>query len=88
MRPGTSWARHSVTELIAAWYRDGFSRFKPLTAALAGYEEQRNAGAMNDYRENLNMAQFKPPRPEVLAIRAGVRGDQEDTTTSSWLSKA
>jgi hypothetical protein len=47
--------------------------------SLADYERDRNAAAMPLYRENIHFAQFKPVPENVLALRAAVRGNQEQT---------
>ena len=47
--------------------------------ALADYERDRNAAAMPLYRENIHFAQFKPVPENLVALRAAVRGNQEQT---------
>ncbi len=66
-------------ELLASAVEEGLSGSKPLEDLLAGYERDRNSAGLSDYRENIAMAQFQPIPRDVLAIRAAVRGDQEDT---------
>jgi 2-polyprenyl-6-methoxyphenol hydroxylase-like FAD-dependent oxidoreductase len=66
-------------ELLASALDEGLSGRQSLLDALAGYEQQRNSASMQIYRENLYLAQFKPVPAEMLAIRAAVRGDQEET---------
>lgn len=68
-------------ELLVSAIDDGLSGRQPLSDSLAGYEQQRNAASMQLYRENLNLAQFKPVPEDILAIRAAVRGDQEATNS-------
>jgi flavin-dependent dehydrogenase len=66
-------------DLLASAIDDGFSGRQPLPVALAGYEQKRNAAALPLYRENLHLAQFRPPAKDMLAIRAAIRGNQEET---------
>jgi flavin-dependent dehydrogenase len=66
-------------ELLAAAVHEGLSGVRPMEDALADYERDRNASAMNDYRENLQMARFEPPPPEAFGLRAALRGNQQDT---------
>jgi 2-polyprenyl-6-methoxyphenol hydroxylase-like FAD-dependent oxidoreductase len=66
-------------ELLASAIDEGLSGRRELMEALQNYEEERNASAMADYAENLNMARFRPFPAEVLAIRAAIRGNQDDT---------
>jgi flavin-dependent dehydrogenase len=66
-------------DLLASAIDDGFSGRQPLPDALAGYEQKRNSEAMPLYHENLRLAQFKPLPEDLLAIRAAVRGNQEET---------
>jgi hypothetical protein len=66
-------------ELLASAIEEGFSDTRPLDDALSNYERQRNEASMSEYRENIHMAQFKPLPPDLVAIRAGIRGNQEDT---------
>jgi flavin-dependent dehydrogenase len=68
-------------ELLAFAIEEGLSGSQPLLDALAAYERQRNVTSMDLYRENLNGAQFKPVPEKLLAIRAAVRGNQEDTNS-------
>jgi flavin-dependent dehydrogenase len=66
-------------EILASAVYDGLSGNERLEHRLSAYEEQRNAATLKDFRENLHMAQFRPPPHEVLATRAAVRGSEEDT---------
>ncbi len=58
----------------------GLSTGCPMDEALADYEKQRNKASAADYEENLAMARFSLPSPELLAIRAAVRDKPEDAT--------
>jgi len=66
-------------ELLASAIDEGLSGRKRLLDALAGYEQQRNAAGMQLYHQNAYQAQFKPVPEELLAIRAAIRGNQEET---------
>jgi flavin-dependent dehydrogenase len=66
-------------DLLACAIDDGLSGRLPLPAALGGYEEHRNTATMQLYRENADQAQFKPVPEDVVAIRAAIREDQEET---------
>jgi flavin-dependent dehydrogenase len=66
-------------ELLAGALEAGLSGRRPVEAALADYETQRNDATMPDYRENLMAAQLNPLPPEHYALRAALRGSQEDT---------
>jgi hypothetical protein len=66
-------------ELLASEIGEGLSGKKSLDDAMASYENQRNAAAMELYRQNAELARFNPVPEEELAIRAAVRGDQEET---------
>jgi flavin-dependent dehydrogenase len=66
-------------DLLASAIDEGLSGRRRLSDALAGYEQQRNAASMQLYQENLSLAQFKPIPQDLLAIRAAIRGDQEET---------
>ena len=66
-------------ELLASAIDEGLSGRKPLPDALAGYEQQRNMESMQLYRQNAQFAQFGPVPEEELAIRAAIRGNQEET---------
>jgi len=66
-------------DLLASAIDEGLSGREPLADALARYEQQRNAASMQLYQENLYQAQFNPVPEDVLAIRAAVRGNQEET---------
>jgi 2-polyprenyl-6-methoxyphenol hydroxylase-like FAD-dependent oxidoreductase len=66
-------------ELLASAIHAGLSGAQPLTESLAAYEANRNAESMPLYRENLYMAQFQPMPQDLLALRAALRGNQEQT---------
>ena len=66
-------------ELLASAIDLGLSARQALLGALAGYEKQRNAAGMQFYHRNAYQAQFKPVPEELLAIRAAIRGNQEET---------
>ena len=66
-------------ELLASAIDEGLSGRQRLLDALAGYEQQRNAAGMQLYHRNAYQAQFKPVPEELLAIRAAIRGNQEET---------
>jgi len=66
-------------DLLAAALHEGLSGQAPLDAALAGYERRRNEATLDLYRQNLARAQFRPLPPELLQMRAALRGDTEAT---------
>jgi len=66
-------------ELLASAIDEGLSGSQPLLDALADYERRRNLAAMELHQENLDRAQFKPVPEDLLAIRAAIRGNQEET---------
>jgi flavin-dependent dehydrogenase len=66
-------------QLLASAIEEGLSGRRALPEALAGYERQRNMEAMQLYRQNTRLAQFGPVPGEELAIRAAIRGNQEET---------
>jgi flavin-dependent dehydrogenase len=66
-------------ELLASAIQNGLSGRQLLLDALAAYERQRNAAAMQLYHDNIRWAQFQPVPERLLAIRAAVRGNQEET---------
>jgi flavin-dependent dehydrogenase len=66
-------------DLLACAIDEGLSGRQHLPVALGGYEEHRNAASMQLYRENAYQAQFKPVPEDLLAIRAAIREDQEET---------
>jgi flavin-dependent dehydrogenase len=66
-------------ELLSDAIEDGLSGRRPQQAALAKYERRRNEATLPDYRENLALAQFRPLPTEHYALRAALRGNQDDT---------
>jgi flavin-dependent dehydrogenase len=66
-------------ELLASAIENGLSGRQLPQDALAEYERQRNAAGMELYHENIHWAQFKAVPEQLLAIRAAVRGNQEET---------
>jgi len=66
-------------ELLASAIDEGHSGKQSLNDAMASYEQQRNAAAMQLYRQNAELARFNPVSEDVLAIRAALRGNQEET---------
>ncbi len=67
-------------ELLADAIADGFDGRQPIDSALFDYERRRNEASAADFNENIALARFTPPRPEVLAIRAAVRERPNDAT--------
>jgi flavin-dependent dehydrogenase len=67
-------------ELLANAIEDGLGARRPIDQALADYERRRNEASATDFDENVTLARFTPPRPEVLAIRAAVRERPEKAT--------
>ena len=67
-------------ELLAEALDDALAARRPLAEALAGYQRARDEATLPAFRENLAAARFTPPSPEVLRIRAAIRGDEEATT--------
>ncbi|MCB9147487.1 MAG: FAD-dependent monooxygenase [Caldilineaceae bacterium] len=57
----------------------GLSAGGDLEAALAGYEAQRNAASMEQFRQNLHLAQFKPMPAEAMLLRQKLRDRPADT---------
>ena len=66
-------------ELLADALHEGLSGRRPIEAALADYEAQRDEATLPGYRENLMAAQLKPLPAEQYALRAALRANQEDT---------
>ena len=56
---------------------EGFSGRRPLERALGDFERRRNDASREDFAENLRFARFEPIPPELLALRAAIRGNQE-----------
>lgn len=66
-------------ELLVDAIDAGLSGRRPIEEAMAGYERARNESARADYRLNLELARFTPLPPDLMRIRAAIRGDQEAT---------
>jgi 2-polyprenyl-6-methoxyphenol hydroxylase-like FAD-dependent oxidoreductase len=64
-------------DLLATAINLGLSGETPLQTAFADYEQQRNSAGMPSYHENLRFARFSPVHPEVLNLRAAIRGNAE-----------
>jgi 2-polyprenyl-6-methoxyphenol hydroxylase-like FAD-dependent oxidoreductase len=58
---------------------DGLSGRRSVDTAMAEYERRRNEATIADYKQNLELAQFKPIPAEVSQLRLALRGNQEDT---------
>ncbi len=66
-------------ELLAEALDEGLSGRRPLAAALADYERQRDEATLPEYRQNLHLAQFQPLPTELAQLRRALRGDQDAT---------
>jgi flavin-dependent dehydrogenase len=66
-------------ELLAEAIDAGFSGRQRLHEALAAYEQQRNEVALPLYEAACQGATFGPLPPDLLALRAALRGNQADT---------
>jgi flavin-dependent dehydrogenase len=66
-------------EYAADALHEGFAGERPLEEALADYERRRDEETLPWYQLNLGAARLEGPPPELAAMRAGVRGSQEDT---------
>jgi flavin-dependent dehydrogenase len=66
-------------ELLASAIDQGLSGRQRLLDALAGYEQRRNAAGIEIYRQNAYQAQLKPVPQDLLAIRAAIVGNQDET---------
>lgn len=58
---------------------NGLNGKADIATALADYEQRRNAASLEQFRQNLHMAQFKPMPPEAMALRQKLRNRAEDT---------
>jgi flavin-dependent dehydrogenase len=67
-------------ELLADAAGDGLSGARPLEAALAGYEQQRDDATLPDYHDNIRMARLGPIPPDVLQLRRALLDKPADTT--------
>jgi flavin-dependent dehydrogenase len=67
-------------ELLADALHEGFSGEQPLEDALAQYEQKRNQRAIPDHQMTCERARLeKWDAPEMLGLRAALRGNIEDT---------
>jgi 2-polyprenyl-6-methoxyphenol hydroxylase-like FAD-dependent oxidoreductase len=66
-------------ELLAEAIDAGFCGRRPLQEALAAYEQQRNEVALPLYEAACQGATCGPLPPDLLALRAALRGNQADT---------
>jgi len=60
-------------DLLAEAIHCGLSGEKPMEAALADYERQRNEDALPRYQQNCQSARFQPPPEAKLELRAALR---------------
>ncbi|HZQ37108.1 MAG TPA: NAD(P)/FAD-dependent oxidoreductase [Dehalococcoidia bacterium] len=65
-------------ELLAEAIDAGFAEREPPDAALAAYEQQRNAATAAIYETTCQLASFVPPPAEQLALLSAIATDQED----------
>ena len=56
---------------------EGFSGRRPIEQALGDFERRRNEASREDFAENPRLARFEPAPPELLALRAAIRGNQD-----------
>jgi 2-polyprenyl-6-methoxyphenol hydroxylase-like FAD-dependent oxidoreductase len=66
-------------ELLADALDAGFTGAQPAEEALAGYERRRNEAALPVYEFTQQLAALAPPPPELQALFAALRDDQEQT---------
>jgi len=66
-------------ELLAEAIDAGLSGRRPIEEAMAAYQQTRDESASADHRLNLELARFAPLPPDLMRIRAAIRGDQEAT---------
>ena len=64
-------------ELLAEALVDALAGRRPEAEALEHYERRRNEATLPDYQANLQLARLGQPPPQVLEIRAAVRGNQD-----------
>lgn len=64
-------------DLLADAVDRGLSDASPMEVALAEYERQRDEQTEPDYHRNLHQAQFLPQPPDLIALRAAMRGNSE-----------
>ncbi|MDP8924512.1 MAG: NAD(P)/FAD-dependent oxidoreductase [Chloroflexota bacterium] len=65
----------ALTDAIDA----GLGGRRPLEEALAEYEQRRNEAAIPMYEYTCELAALAPPPPEMQALFAALRGNQDDT---------
>ena len=66
-------------EYLAEALHDGLTGRRPLDAALAQYERQRNAAALPMYELTTQIASFAPLDPGQVAVLSALRGNQMQT---------
>lgn len=66
-------------ELLAEALDAGFSGRRPLEPALAAYEARRNELSAPGFASTLEFARLQPPAPEMQALFAALRHDQDQT---------
>jgi 2-polyprenyl-6-methoxyphenol hydroxylase-like FAD-dependent oxidoreductase len=66
-------------ELLAGAVADGFAGRRPLADAMAAYERRRNEATLPMYELTCQFAALQPAPPEMQALFAALRGDQEQT---------
>jgi 2-polyprenyl-6-methoxyphenol hydroxylase-like FAD-dependent oxidoreductase len=61
---------------LAAALDSGLSGREPLDVFLAAWGRQRDATILSSYESSYLAATFPPPSPELLRLRAAIRGNQ------------
>jgi flavin-dependent dehydrogenase len=74
-------------ESLADAIAEGLGGRRPLAAALLDYERRRDQATLSDFHVNLAAARLGPASPDVYALRAAVRGDEE-ATRAYFLARA
>jgi 2-polyprenyl-6-methoxyphenol hydroxylase-like FAD-dependent oxidoreductase len=64
-------------ELLTAALHAAFAGRQPFDAALAAYQQQRDAAAMAMYDFTCMVASFQPPPPEMQQLLGAVHGNQD-----------
>jgi 2-polyprenyl-6-methoxyphenol hydroxylase-like FAD-dependent oxidoreductase len=72
---GISDAFNDVATLAVA-LDSGLSGRQPLETSLAAWRRQRDATILSSYESSYLAASFPPPSPELLRLRAAIRGNQ------------
>ncbi|HUE75194.1 MAG TPA: NAD(P)/FAD-dependent oxidoreductase [Chloroflexota bacterium] len=67
-------------DLLAEALDAGFSGHRPIEEAEADYERLRNETVIPLYQLNLQLARLEQSTPEQVALRAALRGNDEDTS--------